>query len=170
MAEVVQFIDGLSDLEKALQELPVKVHRNVLRGALRAAGKPILDAAKANAPVASGALRDSIRLSFVRADDGKTVAYAVKAGPKGRRDKGGAFYAHMVEFGTAAHTIKARNGKTLFNVAGGLVIGPRVEHPGAAAKPFMRPAADSAMGLAIEAFAAYSRKRIDRMAKKQGAK
>lgn len=46
-------------------------------------------------------------------------------------------YAKYVEFGTAAHLIKAINAKVLANKKSGQVFGPIVHHPGSAANPFM---------------------------------
>ena len=69
-------VRGLADLNKFLQDLPVKMEANILRGALRAGLKPIKEAAVQNCPVGDpndenrikyggyrGALRDSIRIS-----------------------------------------------------------------------------------------------------------
>jgi HK97 gp10 family phage protein len=147
-------ITGLAALEKALSELPDKLQRNVVRSALRQGAKVIETAAKANVPVKSGKLRDSIRAS-VRLRRGMPVA-TIKAGGSG---KGGAYYAHMVEFGTAAHFIKPKKAKSLF-FAGLLRDG--VDHPGAKKHPFMRTALDTAANAAIQAFADQMRARLSK--------
>lgn len=159
----VQFT-GLADLEKALQELAPKVQKNAIRGALRAGQKVILQAVKLAAPVGppsfgnrkyglqAGDLAKSARIS-IRARNGDLVA-SVKVG------NSRVWYAHLVEFGTAAHVIAAQPGHAL-NVNGRDV--KRVLHPGAQKKPFMRPVFDSTTNQqgALEAFAAYMRKRVD---------
>ena len=81
---------------------------------------------------------------------GKVQAF-VKAGNKV------AFYAHMVEYGTASHLIKPKDRKSLF-LAG--VFKEAVQHPGATKKPFMRPAIDNKAQDAIETMADYLRDRI----------
>lgn len=146
-------IQGLADLHAALQQLPAKLEKNILRGALRAGAKVMADSAKANVPKKSGALRKSIRVS-ASSKRGR-VSATVKAGDKT------AYYAHMVEFGTAAHRITPKNAKAL-----GTPGGPResVQHPGAKPKPFMRPAFDGASEAAVQASAEYIRARLDKEA------
>lgn len=152
MSEIV--VKGLSDLQKFLDQLAPKVERNIMRGALRAGAKVIMKEAKVNVPVKSGTLRDSIRLS-VRARGGAVTA-SVKAGGK-TKGGGDAYYANMVEFGTAAHTITAKNRKYLS--FGGLFF-QSVDHPGAVAKPFMRPAFDSQAQNAVVAVGEYVKRRL----------
>lgn len=147
-------VKGLAELQTFLDQLPAKMEANVLRGALRAGAKPILEAAKSAAPVGepsetnrkryklyAGALKDSIRISGRIDKRNGNVTASVKAGGK---TKSGAdvFYAHMVEFGTKPH-----------------VIGDGT-HPGVQAKPFMRPALDAQSGAAIVAVGEYIKKRL----------
>lgn len=173
MAEQFQNIKGLSDLQKFLDQLPVKLEKNVMRSALRAGMKQVEVQAKANAPVGkpnsvnarlyggyAGALRDSIRLG-TSARGGKVTAY-VRAGGKNKRSRADVFYAHFVEFRTRAHVIAAK-GKGWLAFAGLFV--KRVDHPGTAPKPFMRPALDSQAVAAVNAAAKYMR---DRLASKHG--
>lgn len=155
-------IDGLSALDAALKELPVKIEQNVMRGALRAGQGVMIEAAKANIHNVSGDLANSVRISFDRkALRRGTVSVLVKAGDKK------AFYAHMVEFGTAQHFIKPKNRKSLF-LAG--LAREVVDHPGAAPHPFMRPAIDSPENQqrAIERVRDYIAKRLPRELKKAG--
>ncbi len=161
MAEV--HIKGLDELKKKLAELPLKIEQNIVRGALRAGAKVIAEEAKRLCPVGTedgGALRDSIRVSAQRTEKGK-VKVAVKAGGGKGAGKGKAkdqvYYAHMVEFGTAAHFIKPKTSKSLF-LAGLFKEG--VNHPGAKAKPFMRPAMDGRAQDALQAVANYIAQRL----------
>lgn len=155
MAEIR--IDGLADLHKLLQELPAKVESNVLRGGLRAGAKIIEAEAKRLVPVKSGDLRDSVRVSM-RSRRGKVTA-EIKAGNKK------AYYAHMVEGGTARHLIRPKNRKSLFFAA---LAREQVTHPGARRKPFMRPAFDSKSRAAIEKMAEYIRQRLPKEFRKAG--
>lgn len=152
-------IKGMAELHKALQELPVNIERNVLRGGLRAAGKVIADAARAQAPVHDGDLKKSIRVSMRTRSKAGWVNANVKAGDKV------AYYAHMVEFGTARHWIRPKNRKSLF-FAG--LARQAVEHPGARPRPFMRPAFDAKAQTAIETMADYIRARLPRELAKAG--
>lgn len=148
-------VTGLSDLQKFLDQLPAKMETNVMRGALRAGAKPILEATRQSAPVGepsetnkrkyslyAGALRDSLRLS-ARVDRRKSqVVVRVVAGGKSKKSGADVFYSNMVEFGTRNH-----------------IIGDG-EHPGVAAKPFMRPSLDANSQTAVLATAEYIKKRL----------
>lgn len=165
MAEI--HVTGLADLQKFLDQLPAKLEANVMRSALRMGAKVIEAQVKTNVPVGPpsgtnkkryggvvGALRDSVRVT-TRRKRGKVTA-SVKAGGKTKRGAD-VYYAHMVEFGTAAHTITAKNRKHLS--FGGLFF-QSVEHPGARARPFMRPALDGQAQNALVATAEYIKKRL----------
>lgn len=154
-------VTGLADLNRLLQQLPAKVEAKVLRGGLRAGAKVIADEAKRLCPesppsatakkygATSGELRRSIRVSM-RSRRGVVQAF-VKAGNKR------AFYAHMVEYGTARHWIKPKSRKSLLVAR---AFREAVDHPGAKRRPFMRPALDSKSAAAIEAMADYMRARL----------
>ena len=146
-------ISGLAELQKMLDQFPAQVEKKILRGALRAGQKVVLEQAKSTIHNISGALSDSMRISTRTSKDGKVSARVV-AGNKT------AFYAHMVEFGTAKHLIKPKKRKSMV-IAG--LMREVVHHPGAKKKPFMRPAADAAAhdgSQAITAFKEYMAKRI----------
>lgn len=130
-------IVGGKELAQFLQQLPLKIEKNIMRAALRAGARVIADEAKQNVPVQYGDLKKSIRTGS-NAKKGRVEAYA-KAGDKK------AWYYRFVEFGTAAHIIKGKSGNNLkFTTKDGKLIQiPQVNHPGAKAKPYMRPALDS---------------------------
>ena len=165
-------VKGLSELQKLMDTLPAKVEANIMRGALRRGVNVIMARAKQLVPVSpansenarlyggyAGALRDSIKVS-TRLKNGK-VTGSVKAGGK---TKSGAdvFYAHMVEFGTAAHGITSRLRRLL--TFGGSFF-RSVNHPGARPRPFMRPAMDAEAQAAVIAAGEYMKTRL---ATKQG--
>lgn len=156
-------VKGLKELNALLQSLPVKVEKNILRGAMRAGANVVKNEAKLLAPVGNpsgrnatlyggyrGALRDSIRVSG-QAKGGNVIA-SVKAGGK---TKAGAdvYYAHMVEYGTKPHVIE---GPVVIN---GVFVGD-ISHPGTSPRPFMRPALDSKSGAAVVAAGDYIKKRL----------
>lgn len=153
MADV--HVKGLKELHAMLQALPVKIEKNIMRGAMRAGANVIFEQAKANVPVAetsdrnreryggyAGALRDSLRVG-TRVRKGRVTSY-VRAG--GTKTKAGAdvYYATWVEYGTKPHS----NGK-------------RGMHPGARPNPFLRPAADTAQGDAVVAVGKYVYRRLE---------
>ncbi len=148
-------VKGLAELDKLLKELPAKIEGNIMRGAMRAGARVFEDRAKQMVPVKSGQLRDSIKVS-TRSKRGRVSATVTAGGKK-------AFYAHMVEFGTARHFIKPKNRKSLFFAGMAKEV---VDHPGATQKPFMRPALDEGSTGAIDAMAEYIRKRLAKEAAK----
>lgn len=149
-------IKGAEEIYKMLSGLPEKMEVRILRGAVRAGAKTVLDEAQSRAPVRKGALRSSLRVS-TRSKRGQVRASVVAGGNK----KGGVFYAAMVEGGTKAHVIKARK-KSLI-VGGGFF--RYVNHPGAKANPFMGAALKSKTQEAIDSVAAYIRARLDKLVK-----
>ena len=163
---------GLAELQKMLDTLPAKLERNIMRSALRAGAKVLMEEAKQNASVVSGELRDSIRLS-TSARRGK-VSASVKTD---------LFYAKFVEFGTSPHFIsisatdtpqrKTRRGMQSYSmktinqmvkrgslVIGGHFVGPSVHHPGAKPRPFLRPALDTQASAAVIAVANQVKRRL----------
>ena len=64
----------------------------------------VMRRARQNVPVDSGRLRDSIRVVRLKGDPRLNVR--VYAGNRKKREEGGAFYAHMIEFGTVKMTAK----------------------------------------------------------------
>lgn len=142
-------VKGLADLQKMLNTLPAKMGKNILRGAMRAGAKPVLAAAKQEAAVVSGELRDSLKITGgAKKGNRGQVHAAVKT------DK---FYAKFVEFGTDPHEIHPKNREAL------AVDGKAVElinHPGAKPHPFMRPALDTQAGAAVTAAGEYIKKRL----------
>lgn len=159
-------VKGFEALQKMLDTLPKKIEANIMRSALRAGAKVVLQAARSNAPVAppsgvnaatyggyAGALRDSLRVkASVRG--GKVRASVVAGGNKNGAD---VYYAKWVEFGTAAHAIMPKNkqaltfgGKSVFSV----------DHPGAKPRPFLLPAFYSQRDTALRAVGEAIKKRL----------
>lgn len=180
------FDKSLKDVLAALDNLPAKIEANIARGALRAAAKPLLDAAKENVPIKSGALRDSIRISSSVDRKAGEIRTAVKVG--GKTKKGDAYYAHMVEFGTGPfyegsgrtigkpYIIRGKNDDGTEAKASakrralkfGSTLVAQVTHPGIRASGFMRRAFDSSGDAVVAAYADYMRKRIPKELAKHG--
>lgn len=142
-------VKGLSDLQKFLDNLPVALERNVMRGALRAGMGVIKPVAQSNVRKVSGLLADGLKIGTrVR---GRTVTARLRATGKH------GFVAGWVEHGTAAHKIFAKIGGSLF--LGG-IFSKSVNHPGAKPKPFMRPALDAQAQNAVIATGQYIKQRL----------
>lgn len=171
-------VKGLSQLQAFLDQLPVKMEKNVMRGAMRAGARAVLPVAKSNVNQVSGALAKSLRAgSSAR---GSTVTGYVRTR---------IYYAKWVEYGTRPHFIKVRpedrpsritrrGERKAFSIRtinrmverGSLVIGRNfvgasVDHVGARPKPYLRPALDTQAGAAVVAVGNYIK---DRLATKHG--
>lgn len=151
-------VTGFAELQKVLDTLPAKIEANILRGALRAGAKPILEAARQSAPIGepsdsakrkyrvyAGALRDSLRISGRIDKRNGNITAKVVAGGKVRKTGADVFYAHFSEFGTRPHSLSKKG---------------EADHPGTPARPFMRPAIDSQAQAAVVAAGEYIKKRL----------
>lgn len=148
MSQRDEVIGGGAELDALLQTLPAKMHKNINRTALRAGAKVYLDELQTRIPEDSGELKKSARIT-TRAK-GATVSASVKVG------NAKAWYAHLVEFGTRPHAIKASEGAMRF----GGTITRAVDHPGTRPRPFMRPTADEKLGEAVSAVKAKIKERL----------
>jgi HK97 gp10 family phage protein len=146
----VRHVKGLAELQKFLDELAPKMEKNVMRGGLRAGMKVVLPVARQNIHSVSGKLAAGLKLSTNA--KGGTVTASIKA----RGEHG--YIARWVEYGTAAHVIRAAHGKWLRLPDGTFV--SEVLHPGAGAHPFMRPALDTQASAAVVAAGEYIKERL----------
>lgn len=149
MADTVH-VKGLAQLDAFLTQLPGKIQRNVMRGALRAGANVMRDHARANAAKASGLLAKGVKVS-TGSKGGVVYSYVRTTGAH-------KYLANWIEFGTAAHRIVGRNGGML-RINGGAIV-RSVEHPGSRAIPFMRPALDTQNGAAVVATGNYIKARL----------
>jgi len=147
-------VKGLAELQQFLDQVPPKIEANIMRGALRAGMNVVKPVAKANIHSVSGQLAAGLAVGTQH--KGSVVIGRLVA--RGKH----AFIARWVEFGTAAHLIKARFGRSL-NLGG--VFAKSARHPGAAPHPFLRPALDTQAQAAVIAAGEYIK---DRLSTKHG--
>lgn len=139
-------VKGLADLQRFLDQVPAKLERNVLRGALRAGANVLKPAAQANIHSVSGDLAHSLK---VRSDArGGRVTASVYTRH---------FTARWVEYGTKPHDIAPKNRQALS--IGGLFFAS-VHHPGAKGVGFLRNALDTRAADAVVAAARYMQQRL----------
>lgn len=184
-------ITGLKELNDLLKALPARIEGNIMRGAMRAGQTVLADAMRenlsSNGHVKTGALYRSIKITYRKKSETQYgwMRSRLTAGDKT------AYYARMVEFGTAAHYISVkkalrpgkmtRRGMKKFSIStinrmvkrgslkiGNQFVGGSVDHPGMNPIPFMRNAFDSHHMAAIDAFANYVRTRLPREIKRLG--
>lgn len=149
MAAGIQIV-GEKELVKRLSRMSAGAQRRMARPAVRQAAAEIRKTAKRLAPVSDLELLKRSISSVVRT--GRIGVYAV-IGPAwgfktiiNGKPVDPAKYGHLVEFGTAPHKIVPKNAKALLFKG---LLRASVEHPGAQAKPFLRPAYDSVPALRI---------------------
>jgi HK97 gp10 family phage protein len=104
-------VEGLSELLKALSELPKELHKGPLRSAVSAAAKVVQDQAKLNAPVDSGVLKRSIYRTRSRQGSSAVQEMAVvgiRHGKKYQKRGQDAWYWRFIEFGIPSRQVAAR--------------------------------------------------------------
>lgn len=124
---------GLDRLNRKLRALPKAVEAEISK-AMEQSANEIVALAKSLAPVESGDLQMSISWTWGDAPKGAMVLGKVKTSGKGAGNLqitvfaggGDAYYARLIEFGTAPHL----NGGRF----------PGTNHPGTPAQPFFYPA------------------------------
>jgi len=129
-------MQGLSRLQRSLDQLPNRLRETALKNASAAGARVIRNEAKQRVPVETGQLRKNI-----------VVARTIKQKGRKRRIRGAVFvgirgaaryYAHLVEFGTSKLS----------------------------ARPFLRPALDQKAPEALRAIAEKLAKEIDKQARR----
>lgn len=147
MAET--YVRGLAELQSVLDRVPVKIERNIMRGALRAGMNAIKPVAQSNIHSVSGLLARGLKVG-TRARGGTVTSNLKATGPHG-------FVAKFIEYGVKPHTIAARDGGVL-SFAG--IFSKSVKHPGFAGRGFMRNALDSQAQAAVIAAGEYIKSRL----------
>lgn len=89
-------LEGLSEVNKALEKLPDKLQDRAIKNAMAAGARKIRDEAKRLVPVDDGTLREGIVVAR-KVKKSRTRKGSVVVGIRGD----GRFYAHMVEWGTS---------------------------------------------------------------------
>jgi HK97 gp10 family phage protein len=110
-------VTGLKEIQQQLINLGSIAGTKAMRGAMRAATKPLLQKAKATAPSRSGALREALAQTFSVSAFGSGSRFSILVGPKVknrtavalynliyRTKRRGIYHGHFLEFGTATGT------------------------------------------------------------------
>ncbi len=169
---------GLKEMQAKMKELAVAPQRRAVRRALTPSANILRDEARRLAPVRYGILRKAIKTRttvlfgvptasvYIEKKKYRVAAKGIKGQRRNKSGKAAAgekprmisvsprSTAHLVEFGTKPHAYKKRAGM----------------HPGARAKPFMRPAMDAKGAAAIAKFGEVVGAEIDKEAAKLAAK
>lgn len=171
-------VTGLDQLQRALQQLPERLAKNVLRGAVAAGAKVIRDEARRRAPIYNGpdgtvprgVIRRAIYASSSRQlTTALSQGYIVNVrsgkkyqavGKKGRNAD--AFFAPWVEYGhyvvprrPSGVTVRAH--RAIYRTSKGQFVAPR---------PFMRPAFESKKEEALKVIKDYLTQRIPQEAER----
>ena len=150
-------VHGLQELNRALEKLPVNIHRNILNAAVRAGGQVVRKAALSEL----GGDKTDIVLKKRRS---KTLSSRYSVAVSNQK-----FYLMYREFGVAGHTIKPKNKKALGDRQTGEFFGGEVQHPGQPAQPFLRPALDNNINRILEEMRKKIAARLAKEAQKAAA-
>lgn len=159
MSGDTRHVKGLSVIQKALDTLPEKMERNVVRTALMRGMKPIKKDAKARLinsirVPGTGKLAEFLKINS-SSRNGSCKSYLRTLGDH-------SYVGKWIEFGVAAHFMRPKDKRVMsFN---GIFV-KAVEHPGFRPRPFMRPAMDSQASTALRDTASSMR---NQLAKKYG--
>jgi HK97 gp10 family phage protein len=158
-------ISGFDEINAILKQLPENLGRRAANTAVRVAAMTIRKAVMARRPDSNGKIAKSVKVKKLKDQPGKTAYRVYCAAPN----------AHLLEFGTAPHVIVAgrNSGRKSFTETGKKVLsdgsnifGTQVNHPGAHAKPFFRPAVDESAERAIANMREVLAKAVARAAQK----
>lgn len=141
-------IEGLKELRRKLEKLSDAAAQDALEEAAKAGAAVWHDAAEQKSP------GPHIEVEVL---ESSATSVTVGVGPDEDH-----FYYRFLEFGTRPHTIKGAP-LLVFGEEGEPVYTPIVHHPGAAARPFLRPAADENEKTAEKAAAGVLRREIDKL-------
>jgi HK97 gp10 family phage protein len=134
-------MEGGEEMLKALADLGENV-KKTLRGSMRVGGRVIQADADARAPSSRSGKKAVLKVSSP-----KRGQVEARIQPSKRF-----WYLKFAETGTTRHEIKAGGGKPItFEGDTGLIRTGVVSHPGAPARPWLRPAFDSKSGEAVDA-------------------
>lgn len=152
-------VEGLAELQKGLEQFKKSTQTGVLNRVLKRAAKPIEAAAKANAPVDSGELRDSITTEVVRQNAGKAAfADAMRSGASRAEAGQAARAANRAAAGRGASAtvrVRATAPQSVFNEWGTRKM---------AAQPFLGPALRHNENGAVRSIAADLKSEIEKTA------
>lgn len=167
---IIANVVGLDDANQALMDLPKSMSAAVIREALKKSGQLVAD--EANRMASAHQVTGRFATSFI-------VGTKKKSQRKGRFKKmaEGTVYvgstdrkAHLIEFGTGPHLIRADMKHVLAGKSG--IFGRSVLHPGTPARPVLRPAWDSQQQAMMTTFRTEVWKALEkarkRLAKKTG--
>ena len=142
-------VEGLQEILNAMEQIKDELKGDPLRASLRKGLTPIVDQAKANAPVDEGRLRDAIKTRPLPADDipsgfsdGQEL-FVLSSRKKDPDAPDNAWYWHFVEFDS-----KTKSGRVV------------------PAKPFLAPAFDSKRREAVQAFITEMRAQLEKNVKR----
>lgn len=97
-------VQGLEDLEQAMEQLTKAQNRAAAKKALRAAARPVLSPAKGPAPVLTGKLKKSLKVGDkLNKRQAPLHRRAARPGDVDMHVGAGAMHSHLQEFGTRHH-------------------------------------------------------------------
>lgn len=166
-------VTGIEDLDRKLKKLTNQQFRAIVGKASNRAMKPVEKIARAGAPRESGLLRKSIgrkqkrykRASVTVTMVGPRIGFKKLVSVPGRKKaqlRNPAMYAHLVEGGTAPHSL-GKDSVRFLRKGGGKTPGQQFgkQHPGSAPQPFLKPALVRQTAQTVKIYADEMRRFVD---------
>lgn len=168
-------IIGLADVKAKFELLGQRLATNVCRRGLVAGAGVIRDDARPRIPKRTGNLKKNLiaeSRGIFKDGSGKPVEHRAVVIVR-RKFKGKGYpprtYAHFVEYGTAPHSLGKGSIRKVFKGSKKTVRQVGKLHPGAKAKPFLRPAFDAKKFEAVRVIERKIREELDKEIKKIAA-
>jgi len=161
-------LEGISQAVQALKDLERKAQRRIVAFGVRKGNRPLLQAAKSEAPHDTGDLARQLRQSLRYFRSTGVVQGNIKPKrTKAQAKKGASARAsvlHLVVMGTRPHVIPGPS-----KLPGGQVR-RNIHHPGSRANDFMTRAARRAYSVAVSTFSKAFGSRLEQEARKGATK
>lgn len=154
-----EHIQGIEKLSMKLKTLPNELRVEAEVNMTRRAAMHFARKARKRVPVRMGTLKKSLGVKRISKKGASKIVYVVHH-RTGRGAKHDGWYAHLVEFGTTPHIIKATRAKALGRRG---QFGIQVEHPGMRAQPYLGKTFDECVDEVIK----DSGKQLDKFLEKK---
>ena len=157
--------EGMTAALAMAQDLPGAFGYDIQKAGLQKVGRAIVKEARARINDRSGTLSGALMTKVERRPDWDGKTLRGRAGVRLSRRGGPGTYAphgHLVEFGTAPH-ILVPEGESMYIHGSGVWVSGPIRHPGAAPRPFLRPAIEAVTPRAADIMANDFKKRVPKV-------
>lgn len=148
-------LEGFEDIEQTLKELPLKIRRSVVMGAIRKTANVILDEVKRNSPHDTGAMMATFKIKFHAAKTDHMIFYNIVSPYN--------YIAIFNEYGTYSKRVEPLSPKTKYTKERAIKR-DKIMASGGGMKPtlFLRTSLDTKENEAFDEAKKYVIKRLEK--------